>query len=216
MCVQVLVSPEFHGNLLAVVDELGTTGPQRGTDTGPNPAGTAAEMLFHGLNGAADNILDTPSPTAMYVGNHPPGGLIQQHRLTIGNLNDKISAENIRHHAIRGNGPAGGGYASLFAITAQQCNIATMDLPGENKPACSHEAGDDTAVLGNIYMAITNTQADIQTCKGRGAIPAVAGKNPVIDPATGGQIFKLIRRYAVLSRQYHLVSPAGAIPGFYQ
>ena len=83
-----------------------------------------------------------------------------------------------------------------------------MDLPGENKPACSHEAGDDTPVCGNIFLGITNTEADIQTCKGRLAISGVAGKDPVIDPATGGQIFKLIKRYAVLSRKYHLISPS--------
>jgi hypothetical protein len=164
----------------------------------------------------ADNILGTPSPTAMYVGNHPSGGLIQKHCLTIGNLNDYISTEDVRHHGIRGKGPIGGGYASLFAITAQHCNLATMDLPGKNKLACSHETGDDTPVFGNIFLGITNTEADIQTGKGRWATPAIVGKNPVIDPTTGGQIAELIKRYAVLSRKYHLINPARAIPGFFQ
>jgi hypothetical protein len=90
-----------------------------------------------------------------------------------------------------------------------------MNLPGENKPTCSHEAGDDIPVFGNIFLGITHTEADIQTCKGRLAVPGVAGKNPVIDPAAGSQIAKLIRRYAVLSRKYHLISPARAIPGFF-
>jgi hypothetical protein len=91
-----------------------------------------------------------------------------------------------------------------------------MNLPGEYKPTCSHEAGDDTPVFGNIFLGITNTETDIQTCKGGWATPGVAGKDPVIDPATGGQIAKLIKRYAVLSRKYHLISPARAIPGFFQ
>jgi hypothetical protein len=173
-------------------------------------------MLFHDPNGATDNILDIPAPTTMDVGNHPPRGLIQQHRLTVGYLNDKISFKDVRHHGIPCNGSAGGGYTSLFAITAQHCNLATMDLPDENKPACSHETGDDTPVFGNIFLSITNTEADIQTCKGRLAKSGVAGKDPVFDPATGSQIFKLIKRYAVLSRKYHLINPAGAIPGFFQ
>jgi hypothetical protein len=91
-----------------------------------------------------------------------------------------------------------------------------MDLPGENKPACFHETGDDTPVFGHIFLGITNTEADIQTCKGRLAISGVAGKDPVIDPATARQVFKLIKRYTVLSRQHHRVSPAGAIPVFFQ
>jgi hypothetical protein len=173
-------------------------------------------LLFHDLNGAADNILDTPSPTAMNVGNHLPDGLIQQYRLTIGHLNGQISAADVRHHGIRAKGPPGGGYGAFFAITAQYRNLATMDLPGENKPAGSHEAGNDSPVSGNIFLAITNAEADIQTGKGRLAMPGVAGEDAVIDPATGGQICKLIKRYAVLSAKYHPVSPAGAIPVFFQ
>ena len=128
----------------------------------------------------------------------------------------RFLADDVRHHGIRGNGPAGGGSAFLFAITAQHCNLATMDLAGKNKSASSHEAGDDPPVCGNIFLAVPNTEADIQTCKGRLAIPGVAGKDPMIDPAAGGQIFKLIKRYIVLGRQYHRVSSAGPIPGFFQ
>jgi len=91
-----------------------------------------------------------------------------------------------------------------------------MYLPRENKPASPHEAGDDTPVLGNIFLAVTNTEADIQTCKGRLAISGVAGKDPVSDSAASEQIFKLIRRYAALSRKYHPISPADAVPGFFQ
>jgi hypothetical protein len=91
-----------------------------------------------------------------------------------------------------------------------------MDLPGENEPACFHEAGDNRPVCGNILLTITNAEAHIQTGKGRLAFPGVAGKDPVIDPAAGDQIFKLVKRYAVLSCKYHPVSPAGAIPGFFQ
>ena len=53
-------------------------------------------MLFHDSNGATDDILDTPTPTAMYVGNHPPLGLIQEHRLTVGDLNDEIFFVKVR------------------------------------------------------------------------------------------------------------------------
>jgi hypothetical protein len=91
-----------------------------------------------------------------------------------------------------------------------------VDLSGENKLICSHEARDDTPVFGNIFLGITNTHSDIQTCKRRLAMPAVASKDPMIDSAAGSQILKLIRRYAVLSHKYHLISPAGAISGFFQ
>ena len=142
--------------------------------------------------------------------------VIQQHRLTVGNLNDYIFPAGVRHHGIRSKGPAGNGCSSLFAIMAQDCNFATMNLPGENKLVCSHHTGDDTPVCGNIFLGIANTETNIQTCKGRLTVPGVAGKDPVIDPAVAGQIFKLVKRYAVLSRKYHLISPAGAIPGFFQ
>jgi hypothetical protein len=91
-----------------------------------------------------------------------------------------------------------------------------MDLPGENKSAGSHAAGDGSPVCDNIFLAVTNAEADIQTGKGWLATPAVAGKDTVIDPAAGGQICKPIKRYAVLSGKYHPVSPADAIPVFFQ
>ena len=152
----------------------------------------------------------------MNVGNHLPDRLIQQHRLTIGHLNSQISAEDVRHHGIRAKSPPGGGYGSLFAITAQYCNLATVDLPGKNKPAGSHEAGNNSPVFSNVFLAVTNAEADIQTGKWRLAVPGVAGEDAVIDPATGGQISKLIKRYAVLSGKYHPVSPARAIPVFFR
>jgi hypothetical protein len=118
-------------------------------------------MLFHDLNGLADDILDTPAPTAMYVANHPPGGLIQEHRLTVGNLNDQILSVKVRYHGIRGNGLTGGGFISLFTITAQHRNLATMDLPDENKSARCHGVGDDTPVCGYIFSGITDIVTDI-------------------------------------------------------
>jgi hypothetical protein len=37
----------------------------------------------------------------------------------------------------------------------------------------------------------------------------------VIDPAAGDEIIELVKRYAALRRQYHRVSSAGPIPGFF-
>jgi hypothetical protein len=111
----------------------------------------------------ADDILNTPAPTAMYVGNHPSGGLIQEHCLTVGNLNDKILSLKVRYHGIRGYRltGGGGGFISLFTITAQHRNLATMNLPDENKSARCHAVGDDTTVRRYIFAGITDTIADI-------------------------------------------------------
>jgi hypothetical protein len=162
MRVQTHVSPEFSGYLLAVVDELRTTGSKRRADAGLNPAGVTTELLFHDLNSTADDILNTPAPTTMYVGNHPSGGLIQEHCLTVGNLNDKVLSVKVRYHGIRGNRlSGGGGFSSFFMIPAQHCNLATMNLPDENKSARCHAVGDDTPVRRYIFSGITDTVTDI-------------------------------------------------------
>ena len=118
-------------------------------------------MLFHDFNGLADDILDTATPTAMYVGNHPSGGLIKEHRLTIGDLNDEILPVKVCHQGIRDNGPTGSGVISLFTITAQHRNLATVDLPDENKSARCHDVGDDTPVCRYIFPGIADTIAYI-------------------------------------------------------
>jgi hypothetical protein len=121
------------------------------------------EMLLHDLNGPADDILNTPAPTTMCVGNHPSGGVIQEHCLTVGNLNDKILSVKVRYHGIGGNRLAGGGggFTSLFMMAAQHRNLATMNLPDKNKSAGCHAVGDDTPVRRHIFSGITDTVADI-------------------------------------------------------
>ena len=163
MRVQTHVSPEIPGYLLAVVDELRTTGSYGRADTGLNPAGMTVEMLLHDLNGPADDILNTPAPTAMYVGNHPSGGLTQEHCLTVGDLNDKILSVNVRYHGICGNRLTDGGgvFTTLFMMAAPHRNLATMNLPDENKSAGCHAVGDDTPVRRHIFSGITDTVADI-------------------------------------------------------
>jgi hypothetical protein len=120
-------------------------------------------MLFHDLNGPADDILKTPAPTAMYVGNRPSGGLIQEHCLTVGNLNDEILSVKVCYHGIRGNRLTGadGGFTSLFMMAAQHRNLATMNLPDENESAPCHAVGDGTPVRRYIFSGITDAVADI-------------------------------------------------------
>jgi len=145
MMVGVLVPPKRRRDFDLVVNEFGTTGPQRGTDTGDDVAGAAVETLHHRLDRAAEDVSNTSPPAAMHIGGSLPNRIEQKYGLAVGDLDDKVPLRLIRHQGVSRQWFDGSRPGPCIPLI-HDCDIDAMHLPGENQLAGLHVAGDKAPV----------------------------------------------------------------------
>ncbi len=133
--------PELSGNLLFIIDKLGTTGPQgRSYGSGHLPW-IATEFGNHARDGAADDVGHTAPPTAVNIGHHLSLRFIKHHRLAVRRLDQQpntrhIGNQRIGRHRIRLNSlttvdsvPGDGADGCAMVLTGVNVNAAIGHLP---------------------------------------------------------------------------------------